>query len=450
MAGSAQPCPRRDERLAKASAGQRKRPPMYPQEPGLVHPDKRNEEERQRLLLNELLESSTATATTPEQNHVTLLRRLMTMPMQDIPVPGGETSQTSSAAFTPARGLEDDESEAFKVAMQAKNWKSVKALIEEPEQVWILACSPSGSRHLQELLKNGEKSSHTAQQQQAAEEWKAAVDKVVSGLQSHVLEATAASGDWNYSNYVLQACIQVLPLKKFIFILEEMKMRIVDVAMNPHGCRVLQRLIEHVLQQETHAQHLMQEMLPEIKRLSKDQYGNHVMQKFLEMASQSQKAALIQAFLRLAEQPGQLSELAMDKYASWVLEKVIREPGAKQLLEKLDLELNWKVSNCDGTLGRKVAKTQFGSFVYRTVLQMKQESPKDVSAASHAVFHFEPRAKAIPMPQEGTPYIIGQAPHVLQTPCMAYPVFYGFMPASMSMRPFAWPCNDPPQGWPNQ
>eukprot|EP00913_Durusdinium_trenchii_P011157 g10479.t1 len=390
MAGSAQPCPRRDERLAKASAGQRKRPPMYPQEPGLVHPDKRNEEERQRLLLNELLESSTATATTPEQNHVTLLRRLMTMPMQDIPVPGGETSQTSSAAFTPARG------QTF-------------ALIEEPEQVWILACSPSGSRHLQELLKNGEKSSHTAQQQQAAEEWKAAVDKVVSGLQSHVLEATAASGDWNYSNYVLQACIQVLPLKK-----------IVDVAMNPHGCRVLQRLIEHVLQQETHAQHLMQEMLPEIKRLSKDQYGNHVMQKFLEpdakkffgseaksklslwirMASQSQKAALIQAFLRLAEQPGQLSELAMDKYASWVLEKVIREPGAKQLLEKLELN----------------------------------------------TLHHRPGASRLADTMHGVAALAGATlDKEAFNGFLRYPVFYGFMPA-----PFAWPCNDPPQGWPNQ
>ena len=159
-----------------------------------------------------------------------------------------------------------------------------------------------------------------------------AIDHVIAGLQSHVLEAEVyehckALQAANHSNFVFQACIQAtggvlrmnslscfeaLPVERFEFILEEMKNRIVKVAMDQHGCKVLQRLLEHVLQHEKHAQQLMKELFCEVKRVAKDPFGNYVLQKFAEMACPEQKVALTRALLDAAR-PGDLADMAMDR-----------------------------------------------------------------------------------------------------------------------------------------
>lgn len=254
-------------------------------------------------------------------------------------------------------------SEQLRRAINAKNWADVNVLINSPEQVWLLACSERGSRQLQQLLKT---SSDT---EQAA--FKSAVDKVIMGLQSHVLEATASNGTWNYSNYVLQALIQALPVERFTFILEEMKTQVVNVALDPQGCRVLQRLLEHTLHDEERARSLLEELKPEIKRVALDRYGNHVMQKLVEMATGHQKLEISQAFLDLAQQPGELREMAVSKYSSFVLQKVIRECGSyhdqQRLLRAVEMELEAVTPQS----GRKAKKSEYGSFVARTVRETK-------------------------------------------------------------------------------
>jgi len=246
-------------------------------------------------------------------------------------------------------------------ALLAGNWFEVNRLMKSPEEVWMLACSECGSRQLQELLRTSSHSEQAALKSQA-------VDKVILGLQSHVLEATVGSRGC-FANYLLQAVIQALPVERFTFVLEEMRSQVVNVALDPQGCRVLQRLLEHILHLEDHARMLMEELMPAIKRLAMDQFGNHVMQKFQEMASDHQKLELTKAFLALARQPGELRELAMDKYSSWVLEKVISESRSsrekKQLLSALERELEGTAMN-----GKKAKKSEYGSFVHRTVRKM--------------------------------------------------------------------------------
>eukprot|EP00434_Breviolum_minutum_P039817 symbB.v1.2.035368.t1/scaffold4744.1/size35507/1 len=85
-------------------------------------------------------------------------------------------------------------------ALLAGNWFEVNRLMKSPEEVWMLACSECGSRQLQELLRTSSHSEQAALKSQA-------VDKVILGLQSHVLEATVGSRG-SFANYVLQALIQ--------------------------------------------------------------------------------------------------------------------------------------------------------------------------------------------------------------------------------------------------
>lgn len=113
------------------------------------------------------------------------------------------------------------------------------------------------------------------------------------------------------SQYMISLFVKALPVERFEFILEEMN-SIVVVAMDQHGCKVLQRLLEHVLQHETHAQQLMKELFAEMKKVAKDCYGNYVLQKFAEMACPEQKVALARALLDAAR-PGDLADLAMDR-----------------------------------------------------------------------------------------------------------------------------------------
>lgn len=404
------------------------------------------------LLLAELIDAERERRERVKQEELRLLKMLM---QEEAPVSGGcaglQPSENAFSAdqrssrkgskgkgkgpdFRPSQGAEQPElqvsflTERLRRAISAKNWAEVNMLINSPEQVWLLACSERGSRQLQQLL------STSSDTEQAA--FKSAVDKVILGLQSHVLEATASNGTWNYSNYVLQALIQALPVERFTFILEEMKTQVVNVALDPQGCRVLQRLLEHTLHDEERARSLLEELKPEIKRVALDRYGNHVMQKLVEMATGHQKLEISQAFLDLAQQPGELREMAVSKYSSFVLQKVIRECGSyhdqQRLLAAVEMELEAKTPQS----GRKAKKSEYGSFVARTVRETKsgiQGGPEQFQEHHHVSTQATMASQAIQL----TPHMAAMAQGWYSPHAVVFAPIFPFMPPPDFGHPYA-------------
>ncbi|CAJ1365316.1 unnamed protein product [Effrenium voratum] len=454
MAGSAQPC----RASATGQAGQR-RLATGPKEPGLV----RNGLERQQLLLAELIERQ-------EDPLDEQLHRLLGMLLEDPCCDGPERSEASQSdgwqqesrpqsnssrsarprpkptpkpgADKSVKSAEDKLARELEGLIQSKDWLQVKRKIKLG--VWRLACCQSGSRQLQQLLKKSCRvgPNATEPEKKAAEEWRAAVDIVIAELRTHVLQVTAAREVSNFSNYVLQACIQELSPERFSFILEEMKNHVAKVAVDPQGCRVMQRIIEHVGDKDEYTMPLLQEILPKLKEVAMDRYGNHVVQKFLEMASENQRSALVQELFQLGQMPGQLSELAMGRYSSHVLENAVVNTSPElrhEFIAILEKELHRKKANHDGTPGRMQKKTEFGSFVWRCLRKIQQESPKVASNTPKPAFPSEePRptapapasAAAAAAPAPTAPAAPAAAHAQVVAPCMtlSYPILVPSIP----------------------
>ncbi|CAE7247215.1 Pum2 [Symbiodinium necroappetens] len=335
--------------------------------------DQRNLE---RLLNTLLQEDAEEALSMPGGNPATLVGGLHIMCCMS-----PTTSVSNAEPHTSANQLSYGSSEAESAAaleldalIKVRDWKQVQKKIRG--KVWKLSCSKAGSEQLQQLLVSG---GHV--KSGGAKDWNAAVDTVISELRTHVMQAFFTKP--NFSNYVLQACIQALSPERFKFILEELKDCVPQVAMDAQGCRVMQRIIEHVGDKNEHTLQLLEQILPRLREVAMNRYGNHVVQKFLEMASQSQRDLIAEELLRLVQHDrGVLFEMANSKFASHVLEKAMANASAElqeHFLCILETELDTRVDR------RKLKKKKFGSFVWRSCVRTRAKwdsSPKAASSSS--------------------------------------------------------------------
>lgn len=254
------------------------------------------------------------------------------------------------------------------------DWRRANMYIKR--KVWELAIDKNGSHLLQQLL-NLAGSPKSSTSSEAMEAWKEVVNTVLDELRGHVLEVCTANHS-HYANYVLQWCIQALSPERFVFMLEELKHHVTEAAMHFAGCRVLQRIVEHIGDKDNHTLHLLQEMLPNLKKISLHQYGNYVIQKWLEMASPKQKDLIGKAFIDLGQNEQDVIDLVTNKFASNVLETAvellspkIQEQLADMLMQVLDKPRD----------RRKYKNTSYGSHVYaRVKLYNSRKDEKSVTS----------------------------------------------------------------------
>eukprot|EP00931_Biecheleriopsis_adriatica_P033591 TRINITY_DN19497_c0_g1_i1.p1 TRINITY_DN19497_c0_g1~~TRINITY_DN19497_c0_g1_i1.p1 ORF type:complete len:512 (+),score=124.88 TRINITY_DN19497_c0_g1_i1:116-1651(+) len=241
-------------------------------------------------------------------------------------------------------------------------------------RVWQMACTKDGSLRLQDLLKQCSK--------EAAEDWKAIVDIVITELQGRVLQvSTEACG---YANYVIQVCISELPPEKFDFVIQELKGHVVLAAKHRAGCRVLQRIVEHVGDKDDWTLPLLEEILEgrNLVELSLNEFGNYVIQKFFEHASEKQRNMLAEALLKLASSdPAALQGMVMDKRASHVIEHALVnscEEKRQELMDILGALMQIPVPKSDGSQGKKVKHKEYSSFVSRCLKRLLElgQSPQ--------------------------------------------------------------------------
>ena len=73
-------------------------------------------------------------------------------------------------------------------------------------------------------------------------------------------------------NHVIQKCIECCDPKAIDFIVNDVLKQVYHLSTHPYGCRVIQRILEHCIQEQT--QPILNELHSNTEKLVQDQYGS--------------------------------------------------------------------------------------------------------------------------------------------------------------------------------
>uniref|UniRef100_A0A672S0E4 Pumilio homolog 1 n=1 Tax=Sinocyclocheilus grahami TaxID=75366 RepID=A0A672S0E4_SINGR len=147
-----------------------------------------------------------------------------------------------------------------------------------------------------------------------------------------------------FGNYVIQKFFEVIRIKTFIYIglvlhavqavsktqnnsasvvkfisllalAERIRGHVFALSTHPYGCRVIQRILEHCLPEQTLP--ILEEIHQHTEQLVQDQYGNYVIQHVLEHGRAEDKSKIV------SEIRGNVLGLSQHKFASNVVEKCV-------------------------------------------------------------------------------------------------------------------------------
>ncbi|KAK2106343.1 Pumilio 1 [Saguinus oedipus] len=141
-------------------------------------------------------------------------------------------------------------------------------------------------------------------------------NEMVRELDGHVLKCVK---DQN-GNHVVQKCIECVQPQSLQFIIDAFKgqyttKKVFALSTHPYGCRVIQRILEHCLPDQTLP--ILEELHQHTEQLVQDQYGNYVIQHVLEHGRPEDKSKIV------AEIRGNVLVLSQHKFASNVVEKCV-------------------------------------------------------------------------------------------------------------------------------
>jgi hypothetical protein len=141
----------------------------------------------------------------------------------------------------------------------------------------------------------------------------AAQKEMVSELRGHVGELVESQ----HGNHVLQKAVEVMPPPVLFFMLPELKAwgSPRDLATHKYGCRVLERIIEHFPMPQL--LHFIEDILDASVAMSKEPFGNFVMQHILEHGNGDHRHRVVLAL------GADLQDTATHPNACLVLNKVL-------------------------------------------------------------------------------------------------------------------------------
>lgn len=188
-------------------------------------------------------------------------------------------------------------------------------------QIWAMSQDPKGCREVQEAM----------EQNPDLE----LLESVANELAGHVVEAMRCP----YANHVLQLYITMARPESVSFVLDELLScsgGIEFAAKHKFGCRVVQRLVEHL--PPARVDELAAAILRDVLSFGRHPYGNYVLQNLLEHGTPHQRVRLAQ------EIQSQIAPMCQDHFGSAVvssaLSKLPREdmlPLAQSILHTQDL-----------------------------------------------------------------------------------------------------------------
>ncbi|GIL90746.1 hypothetical protein Vretifemale_18426 [Volvox reticuliferus] len=136
--------------------------------------------------------------------------------------------------------------------------------------------------------------------------------ELVSELEGHIMRCVR---DQN-GNHVIQKCIECVPTHRILGLLDHFLMCVVALSTHPFGCRIIQRILEHVRDQKRR-EAVMNDILGAAVQLTQDQYGNYVIQHVLERGAPEERSSIVGSL------SNRVVQLSMHKFASNVIEKCL-------------------------------------------------------------------------------------------------------------------------------
>eukprot|EP00427_Karlodinium_veneficum_P024187 CAMPEP_0169103338 /NCGR_PEP_ID=MMETSP1015-20121227/22662_1 /TAXON_ID=342587 /ORGANISM="Karlodinium micrum, Strain CCMP2283" /LENGTH=421 /DNA_ID=CAMNT_0009164529 /DNA_START=116 /DNA_END=1381 /DNA_ORIENTATION=- len=181
------------------------------------------------------------------------------------------------------------------------------------------------------------------------------------GLRGHVRSAVQSK----YANFVLQTIIEVMPLARAGFIVDELKGSANKVARQQFGCRVLCRILEHLAPNDDSTVQLLDEILrDDVEELCYNEFGSYVARHLLEFGYARHKQKIAKVLF------DDLLMYSKDKFGSHVVETALRQCSQEDQ-HKL---ANHLLHSQDDLLA--VAGSQFGRHVARALFSMPGELRK--------------------------------------------------------------------------
>jgi hypothetical protein len=173
---------------------------------------------------------------------------------------------------------------------------------------------------------------------------------LAQGLQGHIWKAVQSK----HANYVVQKILEMIPVKRTNFIVEELIGHGVAASQHTIGCRVVCRILEHAFWEDVAISRLVEEILAHAEDLCSHGFGGFVIRHILEHGLPIHRKRVAEALLKNATQH------AIDPQGSHVVEAALKFCEnddqlaiVKKLLERKDVLL----SIATHKYGRHVAKT---------------------------------------------------------------------------------------------
>merc|ERR1719204_2331266 len=132
------------------------------------------------------------------------------------------------------------------------------------------------------------------------------------------------------------------------------------LSMHPYGSRVLQRLLDKVSWRK--ARLLVNEIKKHIIILSKNQYGNYIIQCIIKHYSMERREIVLKLI-------GHVAKLSKEKFASNVIEMIFRRSSQAHLRELAEELLYDPAKNGTFPTLAHLLNNQFGTYVIQTLLE---------------------------------------------------------------------------------
>ena len=192
------------------------------------------------------------------------------------------------------------------------------------------------------------------------------VDQIYQSLKSIFIETCMSQN----GNHIVQRFIEFLP-NRVDEIVSMVKPRLIELAFDNCGCRVVQRLFDKYSVDTLSS--LVDDVVLKAVDLSKNQYGNYVVQKVLE----SGKGDLVTKIVERLR--GHYYPFSMHKFASNVMEKCIRHAMPREQMmiftEIIGTEGNWETDRI-----LQMSLDQFGNYVVQKIIKHGNEEQLDAIA----------------------------------------------------------------------
>jgi hypothetical protein len=185
---------------------------------------------------------------------------------------------------------------------------------------------------------------------------------LATGLRGHVRSAVQSK----HANFVLQTIIEVMPVARASFIVDELKGFANKIARQQFGCRVLCRILEHLAPNDHSTPQLLDEILSEdVHELCRNEFGSYVARHVLEFGHPHHKKEIVSVLST------DILMYSKDKFGSHVVEVALRHCSEE---DQRDLARGLLRSQ-DDLVG--VAGSQFGRHVARALFSLPVELRKE-------------------------------------------------------------------------